>query len=130
MDNNTIIEEFYLEAMKLVANVIRYEEAFKALKAEFEKRAEATLRHLFSIDGAMANEVAAMVREHPAFTIRFVPSETGFSIEVTGSDSTGASQAEAEEIRNKIESIVTKYDKLPGLPDKGATLSLSVTESD
>jgi hypothetical protein len=121
------VDALYASGIELICQAIGYKAAFEALQGAFEKLADSSRRHLFSIEGAFANDIAEIVARHPAWNIRFAEGDSGFQVEVAGRTGMGATRDEAEEIQREIQAAFARHNKFPGLP--GVRLNSEVTEA-
>jgi hypothetical protein len=119
------VDEIYASGIDRMAKVMGYEAAFRALWREFDNRSDAVFSQMFTLDGALMNDVAELVKQYPGRSIRF--SELGDRLEFSISGT--KTLEEAEEIRRRIDEAIDRRNKLPGLPEiKGSFQSRIVEE--
>jgi hypothetical protein len=129
MPPTTDEERHYADGIDRYSRALGYKAAYDALDREYQRAHDATMRQLFSIDGAFANTDLQEIRSrHPNWVINY--EKKGDKIWAAGlrgpSDAEG--RIEAEEIMDEIRAATAKRNLLPGIPGFADAIQMTIEE--
>jgi hypothetical protein len=120
------VDVIYASGIELAVKTIGHKAAFKALQREVENLSDATIRQIFTLEGAFANDVAELVKEYPGREIVFRKTENGYAATISGSNTL----EEAQEIKRRIDEAIERRNKLPGVPEIRESITSTISEVD
>jgi hypothetical protein len=129
MPPTTDEERHYADGIDRFSQVLGYRAAYEALDREYQRAHDATMRQLFSIDGAFANTDLQEIRSrHPNWVIDYEKiGEKVWAARLRGpSDAQG--QIEAKQIMDEINAAAAKRNQLPGLPGIADAMHMTIEE--